>query len=51
MNNFFVALVVYLVVRFQQERSPALAQLGALSVGLGLSNQVRCGAFRVTLES
>lgn len=39
MNNFFVALLLYLTVRYQMERTDDLARLGAFCIGLGLSNQ------------
>ena len=39
MNNMFVSLLTYLTVLFHQGRSPAIAQAGALVIGLGLSNQ------------
>jgi len=39
LNNLFVALLLYLVVRYVQERDLNVARLGALCIGLGLSNQ------------
>ncbi|MBA4388845.1 MAG: hypothetical protein C0404_12755 [Verrucomicrobia bacterium] len=38
LNNFFVALLFYLAIRYEQERGRAIAYAGALAVGLGLSN-------------
>mmetsp|Transcript_9016 Transcript_9016/g.18003 ORF Transcript_9016/g.18003 Transcript_9016/m.18003 type:complete len:791 (-) Transcript_9016:130-2502(-) len=39
MNNFFVALLLYLTVSYHVYKTDRLAQLGAFSIGLGLSNQ------------
>ena len=39
MNNMFVAILLYLSVRYVQERQVVWARLGALVIGLGLTNQ------------
>jgi hypothetical protein len=39
MNNMFVAILLYLGVRYVQERQVVWARLGALFIGLGLTNQ------------
>jgi hypothetical protein len=39
MNNMFAALLLYLIIRYNEQRSPQLAYLGALCIGLGLTNQ------------
>ncbi|EKX41692.1 hypothetical protein GUITHDRAFT_112399 [Guillardia theta CCMP2712] len=39
MNNFFAALLIYLILRFNEKRSLKLACLGSFSIGLGLTNQ------------
>jgi hypothetical protein len=39
MNNMFLALLLFLVVRYVQERRVADANWGALVIGLGLTNQ------------
>ena len=39
MNNMFVAILLYLGVRYVQDQHVTWARLGALTIGLGLSNQ------------
>jgi hypothetical protein len=39
MNNMFVTILLYLSVRYVQDRKAMWARLGALVIGLGLSNQ------------
>ena len=42
MNNYFASLLLYLALRFNEERSLRFATCGALVIGLGLTNQVNC---------
>jgi len=39
MNNMFAALLLYLIILFNEQRKPSIAYLGALCIGLGLTNQ------------
>ena len=39
MNNMFVGILLYLAVRYTQERQTRWARLGAFAIGLGLTNQ------------
>ena len=39
LNNMFNALLLYLIIRYNEQRSTALAYMGAFCIGLGLTNQ------------
>ncbi len=39
MNNMFASLLLYLIIRFNETRNPAIAYLGAFAIGIGLTNQ------------
>jgi len=39
MNNMFASLLLYLIIRFNETRNPAVAYLGAFTIGVGLTNQ------------
>ena len=49
MNNMFIAALLYLGVRYVQERAVVWARLGALTIGLGLCNQHTLLLFAVPL--
>ena len=38
LNNFFISLMLYLMIRYYQERSIRIAYLGAFIFGLGMTN-------------
>jgi len=39
MNNMFAALLLHLIIRYNEQRLPSTAYLGALCIGVGLTNQ------------
>ncbi|CAM9947642.1 unnamed protein product, partial [Ectocarpus fasciculatus] len=49
LNTFFMALLVYLVVRFQQDRSEDIVCAGALLCGVALCNQHTAVLYEVPL--